>query len=211
MINQSFIKTVFESLFLDLWYQILSLLDIPDALANSIADPRTFGAFIEDKQTIRNSNAFNSTPSSLFRLVLKGELVGYSSFLAFHQACDDMGKCVVVVRAENRRIAAVYNEDGFSSNDVFTPNLNGFIVSIKEDGSCGARFNRNGREHGTWNRPGFGPDFWGDISISNNCNKNEESFSILGWAHGEGANRSALFGQESFRVSEYEVFKIGIE
>jgi hypothetical protein len=33
----------------------------------------------------------------------------------FHHACDGMGKCVVFVKAENGRIAAAYNEHGFTS------------------------------------------------------------------------------------------------
>jgi hypothetical protein len=37
---------------------------------------------------------------------------------AFHQACDGMGSCVVVVRAENGRIAATYNEDEECWNDL---------------------------------------------------------------------------------------------
>jgi hypothetical protein len=286
MINQSHIKTVFESLSLDIWYDILSLLDIPDALAISIADPRTFGAFIEDKQGIRFNNAFNTKPSSLFRRVIKGELVGYSSFLTylqrrlhktciihpsklfcdisaiialkdmgfvaassslsdwnvrlkgedkrecyvswkpihrgsllgfgareFHRSCDGEGECVVVVRAENGRIAVAYNEDGFSSNDGFTPNRNGFIVSIAADGRCGARFDRKGGNYGIWNDADYGNGFSHDLIISNDCNKNEASFSKLGYAYGEGpeANGRSLFGQDFFRVSDYEVFKIVIE
>jgi hypothetical protein len=45
---------------LDLWYEILLLLDIDDAIAFSLADPRFLGAFIEDKQGIRFRNAVNS-------------------------------------------------------------------------------------------------------------------------------------------------------
>jgi hypothetical protein len=286
MMNQSYIKSVFESLPLDLWYEILSLLDIQDAFSISIADPRTFGAFIEDKQEIRNNNVFNTTPSSLFNRVLKGELTGYSSFLSFlqrrlykscivppsklfcdmsqiialkdsgfvalssilsdwdvslkredtsvcsvrwkllfrgsmfgfgarefHQACDGDGKCVVVVRAENGRIAAAYNEDGFSSDDSRTPNRNGFMLSMEADGSCGARFDRNGRVNGILNHHLFGPFFGNDLIISSNCNENKGSFSLLGGVYGERpeANDTSLFGQRYLKVSDYEVFKIEIE
>jgi hypothetical protein len=34
----------------------------------------------------------------------------------FHQACDGMGKCVIVVKAENGRIAAAFNDDGSTSS-----------------------------------------------------------------------------------------------
>jgi hypothetical protein len=147
-----------------------------------------------------------------WNLLYRGSLFGFDAE-DFHRACDRMGKCVVVVRAENGRIAVAYNEDGFSSNEINTPNRNGFIVSIEADGSCGARFDRNGGRVGIWNYSWHGPIFGRDISIRSNCNENKESFSNLGWAYGEGpgANRTTLFGQMNFILSDYEVFKIEIE
>jgi hypothetical protein len=62
----------------------------------------------------------------------------------FYQACDGMGKCVIVVKAENERIAAAYNQDGFTSGfRETTPNLNGFIVYAAENGDGGKIFHRN--------------------------------------------------------------------
>jgi hypothetical protein len=137
-----------------------------------------------------------------------------SGFLAadFHQACDGMGTCVVIVKAESGRIAAVYNEDSFTSVAYSrSPNLKGFIVSVAEDGGCG-----NDHEVGVMNHHLFGPwfgDGFGDLFISSDCHQNEFSYSRLGWSHGSGTglNQYALFGQEYFRVVDYEVFKIVIE
>jgi hypothetical protein len=69
---------------------------------------------------------------------------------------------------------------------------------------------------GVVNHPGLGPWFGlgsGDLFISNNCNRNEDSFSRLGWSFGEGPglNPLALFDQDNFRVLDYEVFKIVTE
>jgi hypothetical protein len=136
----------------------------------------------------------------------------------FHQACDGMRKCVVFVKAENGRIAAAYNEDGFTSV-IFeeSPNLKGFIVSVADDGGCGEIFHRNDNEVGVWNYPDAGPDFGNlnssDLHISNDCHQNEESCSRLGGSYGGGPdmNQYALFGQLQFRVVDYEVFKIVIE
>jgi hypothetical protein len=286
MINQSYTKTVFESLPLDIWFDILGTLNIQDAISLSKADPRTFGAFIEDKQVIRFNNAFNTAPSPLFHLVLNESAVGYTLFSSwldqrllksciispnklfrdiskiialkdrgfvatttslsdwvlslmsrigsvcvvswkllfkgslfgfdaddFHQACDGMGNCVVVVRAENGRIAAAYNGDGFSSFIGGSSNLNGFIVSIENDGSIGAQFDRNNRGLGIYNFPDSGPVFGNDLFISSNCHQNEDSCSMLGSLYGErpDANETTLFKQEYFRMSDYEVFKIVIE
>jgi hypothetical protein len=131
----------------------------------------------------------------------------------FHQACDGMGKCVVVVKAENGRIAAFYNEDGFTSDWSSSPNRNGFIASVVEDGGCGEIFHRINQLVGIWNHPSYGPWFGfspADLRISNNCHQNEYSRSSLGSSYGSGSglNHYALFGPERFRVVDYEVFKI---
>jgi hypothetical protein len=128
-----------------------------------------------------------------------------------------MGKCVVFVKAENGRIAAAFNEDGFTSvNGSHSPNLKGFIASVTDDGGRGEVFHRTDHGMGIWNDPGFGPVIGGvppDFFISNNCRQNEYSYIKLGRSYGggPGLNLYALFGQERFRVVEYEVFKIVIE
>jgi hypothetical protein len=135
----------------------------------------------------------------------------------FHQACDGTGKCVVVVKAENGRIAAAYNEDGFTSGVGRSPNLNGFIVSVDEDGGCGEIFHRSDHDVGVWNYPDsgplYGPRFGSDLYISNNCHLGELSDSSLGGSYGigPGLNQYALFRQARFRAVDYEVFKIVIE
>jgi hypothetical protein len=149
-------------------------------------------------------------------LLYHASLSGYRA-ADFHQACEGMGKCVVVVKAENERIAAFFNDDGFTSDvNTRSPNLKGFIVPIDGNGGCGAIFHRNDNETGVWNHPSIGPVFgagFGDLYISNNCHQNEYSCSRLGGSYGRGTgvNQYALFGQEDFQVVDYEVFKIVIE
>jgi hypothetical protein len=112
----------------------------------------------------------------------------------FHQACDEMGKCVVVVKAENGRIAAAYNEDGFSSVAFSrNPNLNGFIVSVAEDGGCGEIFHRNDHAVGVWNHPSWSATFCGDVEVERK------------WID---MRCSAC---KDFEYVDYEVFKIVIE
>jgi hypothetical protein len=291
----------FPPLPLDLWYEILALLDIKEAIAISKASPQIFGAFMESKQGIRFRNAINSylrsnsvdlpvgslssfvcsvsrnssmkfsgfiswlarrfhpilsssivVSSELFKdlsstialkdhgfvgvsssvtdwtveikakdgsvssvswiLLYRASLSGYRA-ADFHQACDGMGKCVVVVKAENGRIAAAYNEDGFTSVNGSSPNLNGFIVSVDGNGGCGEIFHRNcylGIFTHLLKGPAFGLV---DLFISSDCHQYEFSYSILGLSYGRGpgVNPYALFGQNSFRVDDYEVFKIVIE
>jgi hypothetical protein len=149
-------------------------------------------------------------------LLYRASLSGFRA-ADFHQACDEMGKCVVVVKAENGRIAAAYNEDDFSSVYGFSPNLNGFIASVADDGGFGEIFHRNDREAGVFNHHLFGPWFGdlnsSDLYISDYCQLGEYSCSCLGGSYGigPGLNQNALLGQEDFRVVDYEVFKILIE
>jgi hypothetical protein len=146
-------------------------------------------------------------------LLYRSSISGYRA-ADFHQACDGMGKCVVVVKAENGRISAVYNEDGLTSVKWSrSPNLNGFIVSVDDDGGCGEIFHRTDEEVGVMNYPDAGPWFGSDLHISNNCHQSESSDSFIGTSYGRGPGLDpyALFGQWMFQVVDYEVFKIVIE
>jgi hypothetical protein len=108
--------------------------------------------------------------------------------------------------------------NGFTSDGSRSPNLNGFIASVADDGGCGEIFYRiNHEAEGIWNNhlcgPWFGNYFSSDLSISNNCHQRESFSSKLGVSYGKGPglNQNALFGQEDFRVIDYEVLKIVIE
>jgi hypothetical protein len=92
-----------------------------------------------------------------WELVYRATLLGFGES-AFHQACNGKGNYVVVVKAMNGRIAVAYNEDGFDHYST-APNQNGFIVSINDDGSIGAQFDRSESEVG-WDLDGI----WDDVS-----------------------------------------------
>jgi hypothetical protein len=124
--------------------------------------------------------------------------MGLMGVIFTNHVMDGVLCCVVVLRAENGRFAAAYNDDGFSSFGEATTNRNGFILSIKEDGSCGAQFDRNESRYGTFSNPNSGPDLYNDLFIFSNCHENELSRSLLGRSYGSsevGADKSALFGQ----------------
>jgi hypothetical protein len=92
-------------------------------------------------------------------LLYRASLSGYE-VADFHRACDGMGKCVVVVKAENGRIAAAYSEDGFSSGVGRSPDLKGFIASVDENSVCGDIFHRNDLGMGVFNSDGGWPCIW---------------------------------------------------
>jgi hypothetical protein len=158
--------------------------------------------------TVEMNSEDGSSSSVSWILLYRASLSGYRA-ADFHQACDGMGKCVVVSKAENGKIAAAYNEDGFTSVRGPSSNLNGFIVSIGEDGKYGEILNRNDHEAGIMNYSWSGPVFENDL-----YHQNEHSGSRLCDSYGRtgpGGNETTLFGQKCFRVVDYEVFKIVIE
>jgi hypothetical protein len=156
--------------------------------------------------------------SITWNLLYRASLFGYDE-KEFRRTCNSKGSCVVVVKAENGRIAAAYNEDGFADHNrngrysdtaYDTPNRNGFIVSIKEDGSCGEIYHRTVDEQGVRNYNYWGPTFGArDLSISSNYISSSLGQSYFG--RGPDVNENALFGDHRVRVLDYEVFKIGIE
>jgi hypothetical protein len=112
-------------------------------------------------------------------LLYRASISGYDAEF-FHRACDGMGKCVVVAKADNEKLVAAYTEDGFTSVDrITTPNLNGFIASVDEEGGCGEIFHRNDQDIGVCNSyacgPDFGDDYGRDLRISSNCHLDEHS------------------------------------
>jgi hypothetical protein len=150
-----------------------------------------------------------STLSVKWELKFKASRDGFST-TELHQKCDGGGKYVAVVKAINNRIAIAYNGDGFSSSGGHTANKNGFIVSMKEDGSYGTQFDRNAREgQGIRNYRRSSNTGYDDLTIylEGKC-----AGSGLGLRYGEGpeANDTTLFGQSSIDVRDYEVFKITI-
>jgi hypothetical protein len=125
-----------------------------------------------------------------------------------------MGRCVVVVEAEFGMIAAAYNEDGFTSVDSESPNLNGFIASVHEDGGCGEIFHRNDHEievvNQKWLNPCFGSVDKFDLFIPGSFHENI-SRSSLGASYGTrgpGVNGLTLFGERRFWVIGFEMFKV---
>jgi hypothetical protein len=108
-----------------------------------------------------------------------------------------MGKCVV--KAENRRIAVAYSEDGLTSALVVRiPNINGFIASVDGEGGSAGIIHRNDHSMGMVNHPGVGPWFEEVVNsfglfISDNCHLNERSQSRLGRSYGSGQGLNRYF------------------
>jgi hypothetical protein len=139
-------------------------------------------------------------------------------FLAieFRRHCHGKGSTITLVRAENGRMAAAYN--GGSWGVSRSRNPRGFLASIVEDpGAIGGYFldKYAANDHASVHPFGIGGPWFGHgLCISNKCNENEISYSYLGPRYGygeEGVDPTILFGEENFRVLEYEVFQVEIQ
>jgi hypothetical protein len=115
-----------------------------------------------------------------------------------------------VVKAENGRMAAAYSGINWGQNGR-KPNPQGFLASIVDDPDAigGHSFQKYAaNDHGYVRSYSLtGPYFGGGMYISNRCDKNEYSHSVLGPLYGygqDGVDPSSLFGVEDFRVLEYE-------
>jgi hypothetical protein len=175
---------------------------------------RKEGGFVTDSSSLNGWDVSlrasdGSTLSVKWELEYKASRDGFG-VNEFHQKCDGQGKYVVVVKAINNRIAIAYNGDGFSSVERHTANKDGFILSMKQDGSYGTQFDRNAeRGDGIRNFQVCGPVFGYNIMISGRSAVSRRFGSLYG--EGPEANDTTLFGQQRIDVSDYEVFKITIE
>jgi hypothetical protein len=131
----------------------------------------------------------------------------------FHGLCDGKGPTITLVKAENRRMAAAYNGNSWGDRG-FRLNLNGFLALIPEDSGAIGGYSLQkyaANEHAyVRSYPNWGPYFGCGLYITNRCNENENSYSysiLDGYGPG-GVEQSSLFGEERFRVLEYEVFRL---
>jgi hypothetical protein len=152
-----------------------------------------------------------------FTLLFRASEHGFLSS-RFHRFCDGKGPTVTLIKARNGRMAAAYNGGSWGRGLRRSRNPRGFLASIVEDPGAirGYSFQKYvANDHGyVYSHPDLGPVFGYSLCISNKCNENEMSQSILGTRCGygpEGVDRSALFGVEDFRVLEYEVFQVEIQ
>jgi hypothetical protein len=134
-------------------------------------------------------------------------------FLAseFHRLCDGKVPTITLVKAANGRMAAAYIGVDWGRPWGHTSNPRGFLASIDE-GYTLQKHPSNNRGH-VFSYQEYGPCFGLGLFLSNRCDENESSYSILGhyYRYGpEGMEPSSLFGSRNFRVLEYEVYQVEI-
>jgi hypothetical protein len=131
---------------------------------------------------------------------------------AFHRLCDNQGPTVVLIRAENGRVAAGYSCVSWMSGNSSVENPCGFLCSIDAIENSLRIFKGVPGKCWICNSSDRGPHFHDrGFYISDMCNKSSSSRDNIGGEGGGFEHRGethALFGTGYFKVVEYEVFGI---
>jgi hypothetical protein len=148
-------------------------------------------------------SAFKSKWNRLYRASEHGFTAA-----AFHQLCDNQGPTVVLIRKENGQVAAGYSCVSWKSGNSSVENPRGFLCSIDTIENSLRIFKGVPGSCKIDHHSAYGPDFHNEVSISNKCHQNSSSKSKLGSGYESHGDPFALFGTETFKVDEYEVFGI---
>jgi hypothetical protein len=117
------------------------------------------------------------------------------SAAAFHRLCNNQGPTIVLVKAENGRVAAAYSCVSWKSEHEYHAEANprGFICAIDASNNFAERINSVTRGKSIYQSSYSGPLFYGGFDI-------DEERTLL-------FSRD-LFGSQQTTVVEYEVFGI---
>jgi hypothetical protein len=137
----------------------------------------------------------------------RGSENGFSA-AAFHRLCDNQGPTVVLIKANNGRVAAGYSCVSWKSGYTSDANPRGFLCSIDENNLTLQMFKGVPATCMVWLSANYGPIFTNGLCIFDKCDKNLSSHSTLGGGFEGNGDQFALFGLKSLAVVEYEVFGI---
>lgn len=137
-----------------------------------------------------------------------------SSSESFHNACDDKGPTLTIIKDRKGNKFGGFTTIDWNSNIKFEPDDLGFLFSINKskiiprDGGVN-HFNAKSLRK-------FGPTFGNghDLSISNNCTENKNSYNDLKSSYGvadQEITKYYLTDEKYFEVERYEVFKVDID
>jgi hypothetical protein len=98
----------------------------------------------------------------------------------FHRLCDNKGPTVVLVKAENGRMAAGYSSVSWKTRNTAEANPYGFLCAIDSNDFSLKLYKGAPGECIILQRRTYGPYFYEGFSISHSCNKDLSSHSAIG-------------------------------
>lgn len=132
----------------------------------------------------------------------------------FHAKCDNRGATLTVIKSSKGYMFGGYLESSWNSNDERISSSKSFVFSLQcHSGLVPTKFDvRNTqRNYSAYGRASCGPVFgWSDIVICNNANENSDSyFNGNNYTYPYDVNPQTFrTGDEKFKVSEVEVFRV---
>lgn len=162
-------------------------------------------------------NEFYGQPKQSWRLLHRASVNGFDAE-AFHRNCDNMGPTMTIVASVSGHICAAFTDvpwtSGTKSGRYFSSSQS-FICFLYRTNSSDApvKFGIKKKSFAVVHHPNFGPVFGAgsDLSISDKCNSNSNSYSNL--LHSYDCeillpSKFFLMGSYNFTVKDYEVFSL---
>jgi hypothetical protein len=148
-----------------------------------------------------------------WKLIYRASRDGFSA-QNFHDCCDGKSNTLTIIQSANYKVFGGFTGAAWSQSDGFKEDNYAFVFSLLNDINETKVFRCNESLNAIYCNQNYGPCFGNDdIKISNNCNANTASESILGLTYGESdveygsdESKTILAGSRYFQVAEIEVF-----
>ena len=167
-----------------------------------------------ESSIIRNSNEQNLIYYKLklcffeknfyLKLIYKATIDGDNS-KNFHEKCDGISPILVIIQTKDNYRFGGYTHNSFESlNEAYKKDDSAFIFSLDKLMTYDVLKGNDAIFCDTRK----GPCFCYDINIVNQCFKNDNTVSKRQGNYNTCVNYEINFGNEKFRVEDYEVFQI---
>eukprot|EP01044_Picomonas_judraskeda_P011547 COSAG03_NODE_1583_length_3839_cov_3.446791_1_plen_261_part_00 len=161
-------------------------------------------------------------PNPRFELLFRASRDGWRS-ADFHAACNNKGATLTVVRSESGHTFGGYADRPWQSSGGYAASPGAFLFGLRTAQGQGPLKLAQGGAHRNAGRavydPANGaPTFGGghDLHIADSANANTNSYANLGrcydppsgGVYGEPSANAYMAGTQSFKVADYEVFRV---
>eukprot|EP00732_Lithocolla_globosa_P005638 Lithocolla_globosa_v1_NODE_5961_length_1157_cov_15.433757.p1 type:complete len:359 gc:universal NODE_5961_length_1157_cov_15.433757:1131-55(-) len=158
------------------------------------------------------NSQLNSWYPGAWTLLYRGSRDGFEA-TQFHSKCDHQGPTCTIIKSEGGWVFGGYASVSWNgSANGFLPDEKASLFSLINPRGTSPTLYSWFQNQGLFPHSGYGP-VWGgahDLCVSNQANTNNNSFTSLGYSYRDttGHGKNTFTGQEHFKVTELEVFKI---
>ena len=143
-----------------------------------------------------------------YKLLYRGSRDGFGA-KDFHNKCDGYKYTVTFVKTKEGRRFGGFTDAIWDQSGSWKTGSNGFIFSLDNKEIY---YNKNS-SYNIYCRSDLGPTFGGgsDFHISDNCDKNNNSYDNSNHSYDTNGKKYAFAGTYNFYIENYEVYKIDLE